>query len=218
MQMSATKKREDEGGVQRDLGEQLLKIGRFPQPPPGYLLSPFYGRGVCRSEHTVPSHRHSDRKSRLLEGWLGCVSVRYDKNSDPEMTVTKATDYPPKSLETGGTANTQDQSGRHQGESGGKGNRGIHRQEPPLWFRQEGMGEAVSAGSGWASATNFSEILDIDAVPRCRPGGDWDRWAAAQSVRSGKGDVGEESSGLVGLQVKGTFPGELRTFSRSWLT
>lgn len=146
-----------------------------------------------------------------------CVS-RYDKNSDPEMTVTKATDYPPKSLETGGTANTQDQSGRHQGESGGKGNRGNHRQEPPLWFRQEGMGEAVSAGSGWASATNFSEILDIDAVPRCRPGGDWDRWAAAQSVRSGKGDVGEESSGLVGLQVKGTFPGELRTFSRSWLT
>lgn len=126
----------------------------------------------------MPSHRHSNRKSRLFEGWLGCVSVRYDKNSDIEMTITKATYYPPKSLETGGMANTQDQRGRHQGESGGKGNRRNHRQEPPLWFQQEGIGEAASAGSGWASATNFSEILDIEAVLRCGPGvtGTGGRW------------------------------------------
>lgn len=168
MQMSATKKREDEGGVQRDLGEQLLKIGRFPQPPPGYLLSPFYGRGVCRSEHTVPSHRHSDRKSRLLEGWLGCVSVRYDKNSDPEMTVTKATDYPPKSLETGGTANTQDQWGRHQGEearaTGGSTGKSLHcgfdRRE---WGRQ--CQQAQDGLVRLTSVRSWTQMLSQGADP-----------------------------------------------------
>lgn len=54
--------------------------------------------------------------------------------------------------------------GKHQGQSGG-GAGGEHGKELLLWFQQERLGKAGSAGLALASVNNFRGFCGIGTVP-----------------------------------------------------
>lgn len=45
--------------------------------------------------------------------------------------------------------------------------RGKQKQEPSLWFPQEGLGEAGVAGLGLEGLRSFSGFWSVGAVPGC---------------------------------------------------